>query len=52
LDLRALGVNSVSVSVGVAVSHLPDEPIDEIVEAADRALYAAKKAGRDRVIAA
>jgi diguanylate cyclase (GGDEF)-like protein len=52
LDLRALGVASVSVSVGVAVSHLPDEPIDEIVEAADRALYAAKKAGRDRVIAA
>ena len=52
LDLRGLGIDGVSVSVGVATSHLPDEPIDEIVRAADRALYAAKRAGRDRVVAA
>lgn len=52
LDLRPLGVPGVSVSVGVAVSHVADEPIDAIVADADRALYAAKSAGRDRVVAA
>jgi diguanylate cyclase (GGDEF)-like protein len=52
LDLRPLGVPGVSVSVGVAVSHVADEPIDSIVDDADRALYAAKSAGRDRVVAA
>jgi diguanylate cyclase (GGDEF)-like protein len=52
LDLRHLGVPAVSVSVGVAVSHVADEPIGSIIEAADQALYAAKRAGRDRVVAA
>jgi diguanylate cyclase (GGDEF)-like protein len=52
LDLHRLGVGAVSVSVGVAVSHIADEPIAQIIEAADQALYAAKSAGRDRVVAA
>ena len=52
LDLRSFGVARVSVSVGVAVSHVADEPIDSIIEDADRALYAAKNSGRDRVVAA
>ena len=42
----------VSVSVGVAVADGPDEPIEELLEIADRALYRAKRAGRDRVVAA
>ena len=52
LDLRDLGVSKVSVSVGVAVAQLPDEPITDLIKAADRALYRAKRAGRDRVVAA
>ncbi|HKG57598.1 MAG TPA: GGDEF domain-containing protein [Candidatus Limnocylindrales bacterium] len=52
LDLRKFRVGGVSVSVGVAVARAPDEPIGELVEQADRALYEAKRAGRDRVVAA
>ena len=52
LDLSADGVGPVSVSVGVAVASGSDEPIAEIVAQADRALYRAKRAGRDRVVAA
>jgi diguanylate cyclase (GGDEF)-like protein len=53
LDLRRHGVSGpVSVSVGVAVADGPDEPIEELLEIADRALYRAKRAGRDRVVAA
>jgi diguanylate cyclase (GGDEF)-like protein len=52
LDVRAFGPASVSVSVGVAVAAKPDEPIADLIERADRALYRAKRAGRDRVIAA
>jgi diguanylate cyclase (GGDEF)-like protein len=51
VDLRELGVRDLSVSVGVAVQRAPDEPIEAIVAAADRALYRAKRAGRDRVVA-
>ena len=52
LDLRRLGVPGVSVSVGVAVADASDEPLDEIIDRADQALYRAKRAGRDRVVAA
>jgi diguanylate cyclase (GGDEF)-like protein len=52
LDLRRLGVPAVSVSVGVAVDDEPDGSIEALIETADRALYRAKRAGRDRVVAA
>jgi diguanylate cyclase len=52
LDLSRLGVPGVSVSVGVAVSNRADQPIDDLVGLADEALYRAKRAGRNRVIAA
>jgi diguanylate cyclase (GGDEF)-like protein len=52
LDLSAHGVAGVSVSVGVASAVGPDEPIPAIVERADRALYEAKRSGRDRVVTA
>jgi diguanylate cyclase (GGDEF)-like protein len=52
LDLRSYGVPGVSVSVGVAVAQGPDEPIESLIAIADRALYRAKRAGRDRVVAA
>ncbi len=52
LDLRRMGVPGVSVSVGVAVAEEPDEPLDVVIDEADRALYRAKRAGRDRVVAA
>ena len=52
LDLRRMGVPGVSVSVGVAVAEEPDVALDVVIDEADRALYAAKRAGRDRVVAA
>ena len=52
LDLERLGVAGVSVSVGVAVARQADQPIRDLVAEADSALYRAKRAGRNRVIAA
>jgi len=52
LDLRRLGVPKVSVSVGVAVADEPEADLGEVIDDADRALYRAKRAGRDRVVAA
>jgi diguanylate cyclase (GGDEF)-like protein len=49
LDLRAVGLGAISVSVGVAVQDEPDEPIADLLARADRALYRAKGAGRNRV---
>jgi len=52
-ELIEAGVTDrVTVSIGVALGLAADEPIAEIVERADRALYAAKRTGRDRVIEA
>lgn len=52
LDLRRLGVPGISVSIGVAVANRKDEPIETLIDIADQALYRAKRAGRDRVVAA
>jgi diguanylate cyclase (GGDEF)-like protein len=51
LDLGALGIPRVSVSVGVANATGPDEPIQAVLDRADQALLRAKRAGRDRVLA-
>jgi diguanylate cyclase (GGDEF)-like protein len=51
MDLSHAGIEGrVTVSVGVATGDRPGEPIEDIVERADRALYAAKRTGRDRVV--
>lgn len=53
LDLIDAGVSErVTVSVGVASGEQAGEPIEDIVERADRALYSAKRSGRDRVVEA
>jgi diguanylate cyclase (GGDEF)-like protein len=53
LDLSEAGVEErVTVSVGVATGHHAGETIEDIVERADKALYAAKRTGRDRVVEA
>jgi diguanylate cyclase (GGDEF)-like protein len=50
-DLSHAGIDHpVTVSVGVAAGERAGEPIEDIVERADRALYAAKRTGRDRVV--
>jgi diguanylate cyclase (GGDEF)-like protein len=51
LDLAWAGVTDrVTISVGVAAAKDAEELISDVVERADRALYAAKRAGRDRVV--
>jgi diguanylate cyclase (GGDEF)-like protein len=51
MDLTEAGVTDrVTVSVGVASGQEAGETIDEIIERADRALYTAKRTGRDRVV--
>ena len=52
LDLRRLGVPGVSVSVGVAEASSPDVDLADAIDQADRALFRAKRGGRDRVVAA
>jgi len=52
LDLTRYGVKATSVSVGVAVADEPGQPIPDVIKRADTALFDAKRAGRDRVVAA
>jgi diguanylate cyclase (GGDEF)-like protein len=52
LDLSRYDVTTVRVSVGAAVAVDPEEPITTTIEQADRALFDAKRGGRDRVVAA
>ena len=52
LDLSRFDVPGVTVSVGVAVARQADQPIADLIAEADSALYRAKRAGRDRVVAA
>ncbi len=52
LDLREWRVPGISVSIGVAVGARFDQPIGDLLVQADRALYRAKRAGRNQVVAA
>ncbi|HLY14776.1 MAG TPA: sensor domain-containing diguanylate cyclase, partial [Candidatus Limnocylindrales bacterium] len=52
LDLHEWQVPGVSVSVGVAVGDRHDQPIGDLLVQADRALYRAKRGGRNQVVAA
>jgi diguanylate cyclase (GGDEF)-like protein len=49
IDLAALGVEKVTVSVGASMGDGGAERVAELVVAADRALYRAKRFGRNRV---
>jgi diguanylate cyclase (GGDEF)-like protein len=53
MNLAEIGVSDqVTVSIGVASGHPAGEAMEDVVERADRALYAAKRTGRDRVVEA
>lgn len=45
----AQDVLSVTISIGVATANVDSAPVEEIIQAADKALYRAKSAGRNRV---
>ena len=46
---RGAPANQVTVSVGLATTVRADTPMDELIAAADKALYEAKAAGRDNI---
>jgi diguanylate cyclase (GGDEF)-like protein len=49
IDLHDVGVDRITVSVGASVSGEPGQPVEDLVHRADRALYRAKRFGRNRV---
>ena len=49
IDLRDIGVGSVTVSVGASVSGTGGEGVATLIERADHAMYRAKRYGRNRV---
>jgi diguanylate cyclase (GGDEF)-like protein len=52
LKYGGVPLNSVTISAGVATYPEDGEEVDQLISAADRALYTAKQTGRDRVLAA
>ena len=50
-NIEALRGGPVSVSIGISYGALSENDFDSLQQQADRALYAAKEAGRDRVVA-
>ena len=52
LQIAATGKPRVTVSIGVAEAHAQAETAEQVIRRADAALYRAKEAGRNRVVAA
>jgi len=52
LNYRGQALPPITVSVGIAEAPLHGESTQDLIRAADNALYAAKAKGRDRVIIA
>lgn len=52
LRIAASGTPRVTVSIGVAEAHAHLEGVEQVIRRADAALYRAKEAGRNQVVAA
>jgi len=52
LEYQGQGLGAITISLGVAVYPQHGEDPETLLKAADSALYAAKRAGRDRLVAA